>query len=195
MNTTGLSDIKLLKADIYRLLAKCFDFPSSDQLSTIRVLADALSRTNYPHTGIKTIVATLAQVIDNDGALADYSNIFIKGRLPLSETYTLQKFNCVPDVTAFYNAFGFSPKTGDTPDSITYELEFMALLLVNASTAPNESAEEVCMKAYLDFLKEHLTEFSLKLSKRLRATSTKSFYNTVSHLLERFIRLETTDWR
>ncbi|MFZ6012803.1 MAG: TorD/DmsD family molecular chaperone [Bacteroidota bacterium] len=195
MSSKQLFDIKLLKADIYRLLAKCFDFPASEHLTTIRVLADALSQTDYPDTEIRRMVGTLAQVINSDEAVASYSDIFIKGRVPLSETYTLQKFNSVPDVSAFYNAFGFTPKSGDTPDSIMYELEFMALLLVKTSTAPSESAGEICRNAYSNFLTEHLAEFSFKLAKRLRATGTKSFYNTVSLLLERFMRQEVADYK
>ncbi|MFN8237288.1 MAG: molecular chaperone TorD family protein [Chitinophagales bacterium] len=65
----------------------------------------------------------------------------------------MQKYNCVSDASAFYKAFGFTPKTGENPDSIMYQLEFLALLLVKIAIAPNNENRNVTEDAYRKFWK------------------------------------------
>lgn len=190
MTTKQKTDIRLLNADMYRLIANCFDFPSKERLYAIKEMAAGLSQTGYPDKEINTMLSTLTEAINESEILNDYSLIFIKGGVPLNESHTLQKFSSVADVSAFYHAFGFSPKTGENPDSIMYELEFLALLLLKMTLAPNEEAKEVCEKAYRDFLEEHTGEFSLALAKRIREGNAGSYFFTVSYLLEAFITQE-----
>jgi nitrate reductase assembly molybdenum cofactor insertion protein NarJ len=190
METTDTVHIRLLKADILRVLATCFDFPSVDRLAAISEMATALAQTDYKDQEVRTMISTLAGSIDAEEALNYYSAIFIKGGVPLNETYVLQKFNAVSDVSAFYRAFGFSPKSGDNPDSIMYELEFLALLQVKIAAAPDEEAAEIAQMAYDVFLKEHTSAFSVQLSNRIRAGHCGVYFSTVSHLLETFISRE-----
>jgi len=190
MKTKENVDILLLKADMYRLLANCFDFPGKEQLLTIRELSAGLSRIGFPDKELNNILVTLNESIVENEIVNDYSVIFIKGGVPLNESHTLSKFSSVNDVSAFYKAFGFSPKTGENPDSIMYELEFLALLLVKITIAPNDEAKEVTVKAYRDFLEEHTGEFALALAKRIREGNAGAYFFTVSYLLESFISQE-----
>jgi TorA maturation chaperone TorD len=190
MSTKEKTDLRLLKADLFRLLANCFDFPTKERLFAIKELATCLSRIGYPDKEIINILVTLNDSIVESEIVNDYSVIFIKGGVPLNESHTCQKFSSVSDVSAFYKAFGFSPKTGENPDAIMYELEFLALLLVKITIAPNEEAKEITEKAYRDFLEEHAGEFALALAKRIREGSAGSYYFTVSFLLEAFITQE-----
>lgn len=179
---------RLLDADVYRLLASCFDFPNEERLLAIREISEGLGNTGYPDSDIQNMILTLRASINEEEILRDYSVIFIKGGVPLNESHTLKKYNSVADVNAFYHAFGFSPRSGDNPDSIMYELEFLALLLLKHNVAPNAEASEVTEKAYWDFLNEHAAEFAVALSKRIREGSAGPYFITVAFLLETFIQ-------
>lgn len=191
METKFETNIRLLNADIYRMLANCFDFPTEERLYAIEEISNAISQSGYPDEEIQTMITTLHASIDKDDIVRDYSNIFIKGGVPLSESHTLQKFNSISDVSAYYSAFGFSPKTGENPDSIMYELEFLALLSLKIVIAPNDEADDVTQKAYADFLNEHTTEFAIGLAQRIREGNAGAYYFTVSFLLEAFIKQES----
>jgi TorA maturation chaperone TorD len=190
MKTTKEINTKLLNADVYRLLASCFDFPNEERLFAIREISEGLGNTGYPDNEIQNMILTLRATMDEEEILRDYSVIFIKGGVPLNESHTLKKYNSVADVNAFYSAFGFSPRSGDNPDSIMYELEFLALLLLKYSIAPNQEATEVTEKAYQDFLKDHTAEFAIALSKRIREGNAGPYFLTVAFLLETFIKHE-----
>lgn len=190
METKHETHLRLLNADIYRMLANCFDFPIDERLYIIKEISTAISQSGYPNEEIQNMLITLNASIDKDTIVNDYSNIFIKGGVPLSESHTLQRFDSVSDVSAYYNAFGFSPKTGENPDSIMYELEFLALLLLKLVIAPNDEADDVVQKAYVDFLNEHVGEFSRALAQRIREGNAGTYFFTVSYLLEAFINQE-----
>lgn len=190
MEATHALNTALLKADIYRLLANCFDFPTGPRLAAIREISEALSQTDYPDPEIRNMIATLNSSMDDGAILTAYTIVFIKGGVPLSESHTLQKYNSVPDVSAFYHAFGFSARSGDNPDSVMYELEFLALLLVKMATAPSEEAEQTVRKAYIKFLQEHAGEFAVELAGRIRQGNAGTYFFTVASLLESFIRSE-----
>lgn len=190
MKTTNEMDTKLLDADVYRLLASCFDFPNEERLFAISEISEGLGNTGYPDSEIQNMILTLRASMDKEEILKDYSVIFIKGGVPLNESHTLKKYNSVADVNAFYNAFGFSPRSGDNPDSIMYELEFLALLLLKYNIAPTEEAAEVTEQAYRDFLKDHTAEFATALSRRIRDGNAGPYFLTVAFLLETFINHE-----
>jgi len=190
MNHKQMADIRLLNADLFRLIANCFDFPSQDKLFNIREIAAGLKEADYPAGGISNMLQSLLDAMNEEEILNAYSVIFIKGGVPLSETHLLRKYNCVSDVSAFYKAFGFSPRSGENPDSIMYQLEFLALLLVKAAIAPDEEARQITMKAYRDFLSEHTGEFALQLAARIREGQPGAYFLTVSYLLEALIQQE-----
>lgn len=189
MKTTK-ENTTLLDADLYRLLANCFDFPNETRLFIIREISEGIANTGFPDVDIQNMLLTLRASMNEEEILRDYSTIFIKGGVPLNEGNTLKKYNSVGDVNAFYNAFGFSPKSGDNPDSIMYELEFLALLLLKFNIAPTDEAAEVTEKAYSDFLKDHTSEFAISLSKRIREGNAGPYFVTVAFLLETFINKE-----
>ncbi|MCE3259174.1 MAG: hypothetical protein K0S12_815 [Bacteroidetes bacterium] len=190
MKISNEINTKLIDADVYRLLASCFDFPNEERLFAIGEISEGLGNAGYPDDDIQNMILTLHASMDQSEILRDYSTIFIKGGVPLNESHTLKKFNSVADVNAFYSAFGFSPRSGDNPDSIMYELEFLALLLLKYTIAPNEEAADVTDKAYKDFLKEHTAEFAIALSKRIREGSAGPYFLTVAFLLETFVNQE-----
>ena len=74
------------------------------------------------------------------------------------------------DIAGFYRAFGFEV-SGERPDHIVPELEFVALLLVKeayARMAGQGEPAEVCSTARKTFLEEHLGVWLRELSRRSR---------------------------
>lgn len=190
MSAKPIVNVHLLNADVYRLLANCFDFPSAERLHIVKEMAGGLSKSGHPNEEISNLLVALYQAINDEEILQDYSLIFIKGGVPLSETHTLQKYNSVTDVNAFYYAFGFQPKSGENPDSIMYELEFLAMLLLKMVIAPDTESKSVTQKAYQDFLVEHTGDFAIELSRKIRQGDAGQFFFAVSYLLEAFIKNE-----
>jgi TorA maturation chaperone TorD len=190
MSTMQKVDEKLLKADIYRLLANCFDFPTRERIATIKKISGFICEANFADEEIHNIICTLHHAVDEKEIINDYNHIFLKGGVPLSESHILKKFNSVSDVNAFYAAFGFSPKSGENPDAIMYELEFLALLNFKISLAPNEEAAEVTREAYRDFIKDHAGEFAIALAQRIMEGDAGVYFITLSHLLSAFIQRE-----
>ncbi len=192
MKTDRMVDTRLIKGDLYRLIASCFDYPDKERLFNIKQMATNLHKAGYPDENINIMLQSLVEAAKDDEVLYAFTNIFVKGGVALSETHLLQKYNSVSDANAFYKAFGFAPKTGENPDSIMYQLEFLALLLVKSVIAPNEESKSVTEDAYHTFLEEHTGEFALALAKRLREGDAGPFFLTVSYLLEEFITNELT---
>lgn len=187
-----MTDVMLMNADLYRLIANCFAYPDKERLFNIKEMAMGLHQVGYPDESINNMLLSLAESANEDEVLSAFTNIFVRGGVALSETHLLQKYNSVSDANAFYNAFGFTPKTGENPDSIMYQLEFLALLLVKNVIASDEESRSVTKDAYRKFLEEHTGEFALALAKRLREGEAGPFFLTVSYLLEEFITNELT---
>lgn len=192
MKTNQMNDTRLMNADLYRLIASCFDYPDKEHLLNIKKIATELKKARYPDESINNMLQALVDATNEDDVLYAFTNIFVKGGVALSETHLLQKYNSVSDTNAFYKAFGFSPKTGENPDSIMYQLEFLSLLLVKSVIAPNEESRNVTEEAYQKFLEEHTGEFALALAKRIREGDSGVFFLTVSYMLEEFITNELT---
>jgi TorA maturation chaperone TorD len=190
MKAIQKTELNLVNADLYRLLANCFDFPTKERLYAIREISVALSQAGYPDKEIQKLLTSLSESIDESEILNSYSTIFIKGGVPLNESHVMQKYDSVSDVSAFYNAFGFSPKSGENPDSIMYEMEFLALLSLKMTIAPNEEAAMVTKQAYIVFLKEHIAEFAVALAKRIREGNAGNYFIIVTHLVDAFINKE-----
>jgi TorA maturation chaperone TorD len=184
MSTKEVVNTRLVVADVFRLLANCFDFPTDDRLQTIVEISSGLSDFELEDEEIQNMIVTLYDAIDKEEMLNAYSTIFIKGGVSLSESHSLSRFNSVSEVSAYYRAFGFSPKTGENPDSIMYELEFLALMLVKIAIAPSGESRKITAKAYKDFLTNHAGEFSIALAQRIREGNPGPFFLTVSYLLE-----------
>lgn len=76
------------------------------------------------------------------------------------------------DIAGFYRAFGFEA-SGERPDHVVPELEFVALLLMKEAYARiSEDAEgaEVCASARGKFIAQHLGEWLPDFAERVRGT-------------------------
>ena len=174
-------DNDLVKADLFRLLSSGFSYPTSEKCDDIRTLIQYLLE-NFEMEERETLERIL-QSIHYKEILRAYSGLFLKGTIPTTETAVCEKMNCLPDVAAFYKAFGMNAKSGDSPDSITYQLEFASLLLVKKVLAKNEEQSFVIADAYKKFMADHLTELAVKFNERLKSVDMPEFYCQLSNLL------------
>lgn len=173
----------LLDADVYRLLNLGFSYPDTKTIEKINDIASGLIEQNKIDLGLMEILKKLVPEIDEDIIRAEYSRVFIKGGLPITESNITARYNTVSDVSAFYAAFGFSPKSGETPDSIMYELEFLALMALKIAIAPNKEAMEITEDAYNKFLGDHFLEFAEKFAFRLNDGDAIPYYKILTELL------------
>ncbi len=187
---TVISNLYLIKADIFRILSWGFSYPDKKKLDELKIIISELLEQEDLKKEYRQFLNQILSQANPDLVLPEYSRLFMKGTVPTTESYCCSKLNSTTDVAAFYNAFGMIPKPGDSPDSITYQLEFMALLLVKLSLAENEEQYSVTDDARKKFIKDHLDEFSLKFSEKLNEKNPVEFYRQLSILLRLVVQDE-----
>jgi TorA maturation chaperone TorD len=177
----------LIIADIYRLLARCFAYPQDSEIEKTREMVQGLKQMPMNYEFINALLVALEPELNAEELRAEFNRIFIKGGLTITESHTMQKFNAVAEVAAFYSAFGFTPKSGETPDSIMYELEFAAILCLMSAAAKTEEEFNITQEAYNSFLKDHIGDFGVKFADKMLEGDANTFYITAASLLREFI--------
>lgn len=193
MTTATLSPDLLIRADLYRLLSHGFSHPSNDNLFSIVQLLDALLEQPLKRDIKKTLKNLHVSLTDKDAIRHDFSRLFLKGNVPTTESFCLVKYNAFVDVAAFYKAFGMTPKQGDAPDALTYELDFASAMLTKLYLAPDEEKKETVTQAYGKFLNEHLAAFAKKFAETLGHTQMCKFYTQLTALLDAHIKNESNN--
>jgi TorA maturation chaperone TorD len=101
----------------------------------------------------------------------------------------------IPRVSTFYTVFGLSPKSGEFPDSLPYELEFASILSLKKALARNQDDEDITEEAYKKFLKEHLAEFAKGFYDKVEKLNPNPFYKTMVGFLKDFIEKEVISYK
>lgn len=192
MNVTTITSKEefLLKADIYRLFSKCFAYPDVQNLREIPRIITELNMLEKVDPVIKCHLTVLQDVFNEQELVNEYSRVFIRGMIPLTESNCCASLNSVADVSAFYRAFGLDAKSGEAPDSLMHELEFLAILCVKAALAPNNETAEVTTDAYKKFISEHLLDFIEKFKEKTDQTGTIPFYSHLIQFVQSFLDKE-----
>jgi TorA maturation chaperone TorD len=179
-----------IKADIYRILSKGFSYPDEKNISEMKSIVEELissphlDRSTYHH--LEKILST----IQIGEVQKEYSRLFLKGTIPIYESSYNLSFDVIPNVSAFYTAFGLSPKSGESPDSLPYELEFASILSLKVALAQNQDNEAITKDAYKKFLKDHLVEFVKRFSEKLEKAKPNLFYKTITEFLKNLVEKE-----
>lgn len=176
-------DNNLVKADLFRILSMGFSYPDQEKCDDIESIIFDLLKDADLDLEIQEQLKSIQKSIDYKEILREYSRIFLKGTIPTTETAVCAKMNCVTDVAGFYKAFGMNAKSGDSPDSIIYQLEFASLLLVKMALAKDEEQSFIVHDAYQKFMNDHLKEFAEKFQEKLQSSGPIEFYNELSNLL------------
>lgn len=181
----------LLIADLYRLVSKALSYPAPEDIKAIRDISLMLSESDKVTQELATLLKAIHDECNEDAVRNEYSRIFLSGGLPISESFCTGRFDCISDVSGFFKAFGFSPKSGDVPDSIMYELEFLSLLLVKIMIAPDAETKEISTNAFRNFYKQHLSDFIFKFDEKLMSYNPSAYFVTVMKVLKETVTLHT----
>ena len=195
------ADLLLLVADLLRAPAesgatiddknrdgRCA-FPSCDDLTEL--LAAARLPCSEPLSTALRAALSLAHNLSPDRWSDEYHRLF-EGPLvcsPNETTYIRRdKGALIADINGFYLAFGFACRqsTGEKPDHLLCQLEFIALLLVMIAAAVRHDApekEEVARRALFSFADSHLGDWLASFCHRLLATTTVDLYSAAAAAL------------
>lgn len=182
MNTDNTSFLHA--ADWFRFLANAFAYPSETAYQRVSELICHFKK-NVPEDEIfKQYVQKLVHLLPTHEDLQrEYSRVFIQGGLPVTESSITGRFTAVADVTAFYAAFGFSPRTGESPEALMYELEFVSILCLKIALAQKQEDREVTETALARFITEHLGDFTSRFVSELKKGDALEYYMTLGDIL------------
>lgn len=176
----------LLAADLYRLLSGCLSYPDEANIRLLRETIEELRSARVP-APFGELLGRLRDSMDEEQVRADYARLFIKAVVPMTETASHPKYDVMSHLAAFYEAFGLTPRTGDSPDSMPYELEFMSILCLKIALASTSEEREVAVGARARFVSEHLRDFAAFFGAKLLAADPCDFYRVLAELLDAVI--------
>jgi len=180
----------LFKADLWRIFSTCFSYPENETITNIQQLGKELQ----PHSSIipetQPLFRFLQRAALHTTLEAEYSQLFIQGNIPLSETAYHPSIDIYSELSAFYQAFGVQPVSGDAPDTLAYELEFLGVLCVKIALSQNAEQQEVAFSAYREFIRNHLLPLVEKLHNRLSENFPEATYTDLTKYLLNLLRNE-----
>ena len=195
------------RSTIYRLLSLGFFYPEADNLALLRAgtqeAVACLELLGY--TPLLPILSSAREALPPTSEVLErhyletWGHTASSGCSPYEMEYwpahVFQKSEGLADVSGFYHAFGLkvSSQTGERPDHLSLELEFMHFLAWKESHALKQGHDTeklaLCRQAQSKFLQEHLGWVSL-FAQRLTEKVEGSFLATWSRLTEQFLCLE-----
>jgi nitrate reductase assembly molybdenum cofactor insertion protein NarJ len=158
----------LAEAAEWRLISLLFDCPSNEWFGQVADLGKQVSDKHLKKASRK------AQKQASEGL---YHSIFGPGgpapAREISYRGWVQPGYMLSELSSFYNAFSYKPKTNEVPDHIAVETGFIAYLRLKEVFAlecgESENAE-ITSAASKTFIDEHLSKFVEKLSKLLASS-------------------------
>jgi DMSO reductase family type II enzyme chaperone len=209
--------LSLDRARVYRALAQLFRPPDADFLEEAREnglpeLCDALERLDESGDQDSSLVAE-AKALNALLADTELERLRTGHQAAFDES---SKIRCAPnemdqldgapqleltrtfemaDVAGFYRAFGVAVgESGQRPDHIAAELEFMNLLAVKEAVALQLEGDgehaEICRDASRAFLRDHLGRWAPRLGERLAAADGEPVYGHAGRLLGGFVTFD-----
>lgn len=178
------ADLLLLTADLLRD-PRGICLPDADE--AMKVVASARPGGSGVADLLEKLI-TSAYESSRNAWIAEYYRLF-EGSIacPINEAAYIRrdKGALLADISGFYLAFGLAhaKETGERPDHLRCELEFVAMLLVMLAKAEQSAREdqEVTLGALQSFLADHLGEWLESFCARMESTTSLPLY---AHLAE-----------
>lgn len=128
-----------------------------------------------------------AQSLSDEDWSDEYHRLFEGAMLcPLNETAYIRrdKGAILGDLAGYYRAFGWAPaaQSGEKPDHLLSELQFLALLLTMQAQATPEAAA-LTAEAMASFAADHLNDWIGTVAQQLQACTSLPFYHGVETAL------------
>ncbi len=183
MTTTQIENNWLVLADLFRIASMGFSYPDDASLAQRKTLVQELLASKSLNDEQEKLIAAINESYLPEEILADYSRLYIQKGIPQTESYCTNNMQAVTDVSAFYKAFGITPKSGDSPDALNYELEFTSILLTKIALASNTDQAEIGIDAYNKFIKDHVKSFVEKFCEKLDEMPASDYTRNVASLM------------
>lgn len=191
-----------LRRTVYRVLASLFLEPSDERLAeAVTAVPELRSRleplgelTFFPMW--EDLLQTLEGLTDEhvDDIREEHAGLFVagvRGRScpPYESAYApggaLEAGAVASEIAATYLAVGLAPRTGEEPDHLAVELEFLSFLCgEEAASAPDSDAWRRLQRTFLD---EHLLRWLPAFARDVRDTAPEGFYRRVAGAALRFV--------
>ncbi|MBI2890349.1 MAG: molecular chaperone TorD family protein [Nitrospirae bacterium] len=184
----------LARADMFRFLGRCFDYPTEGDLDDLTHVGRSLAAGPHLHERIRSLVVNVceeASTRDLQTEQCEYERIFDVA--PVCPPYESAfcpalKERVLCDIAGFYTAFGLTPsaRRAERPDHICAELEFLSVVSVKLALATSEGrleAREVCEHAYRSFLGDHLGRWAQPFCEEVAAASNSRLVGSSTSLL------------
>ncbi len=205
--------VSLDRARVYRALAQLFRMPDANSVQEARArslpeLCAALERLTESAdlVGEAKALCDFFSVAEVERLRAGHHTAFDESSSARCSPTEMDQLGGAPqlemtrtfemaDVAGFYKAFGVEVESsGERPDHIAAELEFMNLLAVKEYVALQEEGEgehaDVCRNASRAFLRDHLARWAPRLGECLAAASVDPVYRTGGRLLGGFVTFD-----
>ncbi|NPA34118.1 MAG: hypothetical protein GXO48_04210 [Chlorobi bacterium] len=182
---TPETTVELLRnADLFRMFSLIFDYPTDEVVSAWRGLAEEMLSSGLLSAYLKNeITSLLEKSSDLDELQKEYSEIFFTGKVPMCETAAHPEYDVYYNLASLYKMFGFEPRSGEAPDHITRELEFLSILCIKQLSADTDHKKNITQKAYNAFIKNNLADFTQKFHNKIKQVKPDGFYHHASKLL------------
>ena len=194
-----MSDLALLaQADLLLLACDLLRRPSEALKASLpapAAVGELIAASTLPEP--RGLADTLAAALDQAAqtpleAWSDEFHRLFEGAMacPPNQTAYIRrdKGAILADLRGFYEAFGFAPRrdTGEKPDHILFELEFLAMALVmlaGASRAGDQEKRSVTIDAMRKFSESHLGDWIESFAQQLAGATGLPLYVAVAMLL------------
>lgn len=183
MEMTSKQTKLIREAAEWRLIGLMFECPNDGWKVQVKDLAKELRDSK-----LKT-AAEFACIEASEGL---YHSIFGPGgpAPPREVTYRswVQPGYLLSELSTYYDAFSYRPKSFETPDHISVETGFIAFLKLKeafALSCGEKDNAKIAAKASEDFIREHLSKFVQPLTKSLSCSSVEYLALASAALLKR----------
>jgi TorA maturation chaperone TorD len=183
------ADVLTLLADVLELAATAFSQPGADQRSRASELVRDRS---FAFPGGPELAASLRALAGAETADLDveYVRLFLHGRSATAHPYEsfyrtglLMDPECLAELGALFAAAGVAPAEGETsPDHLSVEASFLALLLRGLSTATGDAAPALAAIAS-GLLEHHLHPFAAAFRGRLAGLGPAPYFASAADAL------------
>ncbi len=186
---------------VYGALAASFEAAEPDQarfqLDLVEAEVTARPALRPPLEGLPALRERLEST-DPEGFRLEQTRLFSLGQgRPYEASYDaeIRRLALIADVAGFYRAFGLEV-TGDRPDFLVAELQFLSYLAVleeRARLSGEQEHREIAREARKGFLTGHAGRWLPAFAAHLASTSRMPFYADLASLLVRVARADARD--
>ncbi len=183
------ADLLLLVADLFRHPAAIKQPINNLDKSEIESLVSATGL-QEPSGLVQHLKKTIDHVRDTSPNEWSYCyRALFDGHIvcPINEAGFIRrdKGAIIGDVCGFYRAFGWNPTSdsGERPDHLLVELEFVAMLLVMEANALTEEQRDVTQSALADFTQAHLNDWTMAFCDQLARSTSHPLFLAAAELL------------